>query len=48
MLNVEEVVNELYKAYGSDTGHLLGLEPKYRDTVQVIVRFTLKNSKEQK
>jgi len=45
MMNVEKVVNELYKAYGSDTGHLLGLEPKYRDTVQVIVKFTLDYNK---
>ncbi len=45
MLNVEEVVNELYKAYESDTGHLLGLEPKYRDTVQVIVKFALEYNK---
>jgi len=38
---VERITDELYKAYGSDTGHLLGLEPKYRDTVQVIVKFAL-------
>ena len=38
---VERITNELYKAYGSDTGYLLGLEPKYRDTVQVIVKFAL-------
>ena len=45
MMNVEKVVNELYRAYGSDTGYLLGLEPKYRDTVQVIVKFTLNYNK---
>jgi len=41
----ERITNELYEAYGSDTGHLLGLEPKYRDIVQVIVRFTLDKEK---
>ena len=41
MKEVEKITNELYKTYGNDTGYLLGLEPKYRDTVQVIVRFTL-------
>ena len=38
---VDRITNELYKAYGSDTGHLLGLEPKYRDIVERIVKFTL-------
>ena len=38
---VKEIVNELYKAYGGDTGYFLGLEPKYRDIVQIIVKFTL-------
>lgn len=38
---VKKITDELYEAYGSDTGHLLGLEPKYRDTVQVIVKFAL-------
>ena len=42
---VKEIVRELYKAYVSDTGHLLGLEPKYRDTVQVIVKFALEHNK---
>ncbi len=41
MNKAERITNELYKAYGSDAGYLLGLEPKYRDTVQVIVKFTL-------
>lgn len=45
MNNVEEIVNELYRAYGTDSGYLLGLEPKYRDTVQVIVKFTLEYNK---
>lgn len=45
MKNVEEVVNELYEAYGTDSGYLLGLEPKYRDTVRVIVKFTLDYNK---
>jgi len=38
---VERITNLLYGTYGSDSGHLLGLEPKYRDTVQVIIKFTL-------
>ncbi len=42
---VKEIVNELYKAYGGDTGYFLGLEPKYRDTVQVIVKFALEHNK---
>jgi len=42
---VERITNELYKAYGSDTGYLLGLEPKYRDTVRAIVKFTLEYNK---
>ncbi len=42
---VERVTNKLYRAYGSDTGYLLGLEPKYRDTVQVIIRFALNYDK---
>lgn len=41
MNKAERITNELYKAYASDSGYLLGLEPKYRDTVQVIVKFTL-------
>ena len=41
MNKAERITNELYKAYGSDTGYLLGLELKYRETVQVIVKFTL-------
>lgn len=45
MIKAEEVVNKLYKAYGGDSGYLLGLEPKYRDTVQVIVGFTLDYNK---
>jgi len=43
---VKEIVRELYKTYGSDTRHLLGLEPKYRDTIQVIVKFTLDYKRE--
>jgi len=42
---VERITNELYEAYGSDTGYLLGLEPKYRDIVRVIVKFTLEHNK---
>ena len=42
---VKEIVNELYKAYGGDTGYFLGLEPKYRDIVQIIVKFTLNYDK---
>ena len=38
---VKKITDELYKTYGSDTGHLLGLEPKYRDIVEKIVKFTL-------
>ncbi len=38
---VKKITDELYRVYGSDTGYLLGLEPKYRDTVRVIVKFTL-------
>ncbi len=48
MIEAERITNELYKAYGSDTGYLLGLEPKYRDTVQVIVKFTLDYDKGEK
>ena len=42
---VKKITNELYKTYGSDTGHLLGLEPKYQETVERIVKFTLDYNK---
>ncbi len=45
MNKAEKITSALYEAYGSDTGHLFGLEPKYRDTVQVIVKFTLDYNK---
>lgn len=41
----QEITGALYGAYGSDTGYLLGLEPKYRDTVQIIVKFVLEYNK---
>ena len=41
MISVEKVVYELYKAYGSDNGHLLGLVPKQKMVVQAIVKFAL-------
>ena len=37
----KEITDMLYEEYGSDSGYLLGIEPKYRKSVQVIVRFTL-------
>lgn len=43
---VRGIINALYKAYGTDSGYLLGLELKYRDSVQVIVRFTLNHINE--
>ena len=44
---VEKITNELYGAYGSDTGYLFGLEPKHRNVVQAIVEFTLDHNKEE-
>lgn len=44
----EKITDALYKKYGSDTGYLFGIEPKYRDGVQVIVRFTLDYNKGEK
>lgn len=43
---IQKITDELYRTYGTDSGHLLGLEPKYRDTVQAIIRFTLDYNKE--
>ena len=46
MINiVEKTVDELYKVYGTDSGYLFGLAPKYRDSIQAIVRFTLNYNK---
>ena len=36
-----EITNGLYEAYGSDSGYLFSIEPKYRDSVQAIVEYTL-------
>ena len=41
MKEVEKITNELYKAYGSDTGHLLGIMPGLKDSIKVIVKFIL-------
>ncbi len=38
---VKEITDVSYKEYGSDSGYLLGIEPRYRDSVQVIVKFVL-------
>ncbi len=38
---VKEITDTLYKEYGSDSGYLLGIEPKYRESVEVIVKFVL-------
>ncbi len=37
----KEITDVLYREYGSDSGYLLGIEPRYRDSVQVIVKFVV-------
>ncbi len=41
MDKAERITNESYKAYGSDSGYLLGIMPGLKDSVKVIVKFTL-------
>lgn len=38
---VDEVTEELYMAYGSDSGWLFGIEPNLRPAVRGIVKIIL-------
>lgn len=40
-MNPIEIVNEIYKLYGTDSGYLFGLHPEKRDIVEAIVKTTL-------
>jgi len=37
----KEVTGIIYRAYGSDTGYLFGIEPQHRREVEIIVRIAL-------
>jgi hypothetical protein len=41
MIDSEELVQKIYRAYGSDSGYLFGLNPNQRPIVAAIVKAAL-------
>jgi hypothetical protein len=45
-MTAKEIVERIYRAYGTDSGFLFGLPPEYKDAVETIVRVALNMDKE--
>jgi len=43
---VERILNFMYRAYGSNSGHLFGLPPEQKDVIRTIIELTLEKNEE--
>jgi hypothetical protein len=45
-MTAKEITERIYRAYGTDSGILLGIPAEYRDEIEVIVKVALEIDKE--
>ena len=43
----KQITDLIYQAYGSGTGYLFGIEPRWRSSVEAIVRITIEEIERQ-
>lgn len=44
----KRITDLIYHAYGSGTGYLFGIEPRWRSSVEAIVKLTIEQIERQK